>query len=141
MRSAPTRKIELGTYQCLLHNFNPSTPIEYYTYIASERFYDRDMFGVLNIFLFVFLKAVHCKQLAVCNDGSVETLQLCTFDTEYDNGVPVYKPGSPDTLITKLTVYKIAELDENKNTITINFVLSVIWKDTRLTLESNNPNR
>ena len=101
------------------------------------------MFGVLNILLFVLLKEVHCKRLALatCNDGSVETLQLCTLDAEYDNGVPVYKPGYPATLISRITVYKIAEFDESKNTITINFILSVIWQDTRLTLESNNPKR
>ena len=43
-------------------------------------------------------------------------------------------------LSSSLTVFKIAELDENQNTITLNLLLSVVWNDTRVTLESNDPN-
>ena len=40
-----------------------------------------------------------------------------------------------------MTVFKISELDENENTITMNVLLSVVWNDTRITLETNDPNQ
>ena len=43
-------------------------------------------------------------------------------------------------LSSSVTVFKIASVDEQHYTITLNLLLSIIWKDTRLTLESNDPN-
>ena len=43
-------------------------------------------------------------------------------------------------MVSSVTVFKIAELDENQNTLTLNLLLSIIWNDTRLTLETNDPN-
>ena len=55
--------------------------------------------------------------------------------------VPPWSPGNPMVLKSSVTVYKITELNEEENTITLNFLLSVVWYDTRLSLESNNPNK
>ena len=44
------------------------------------------------------------------------------------------------TLKTAINVLKIAQFDENHNTITLNVLLSVAWSDTRIRLESNKPN-
>ena len=43
-------------------------------------------------------------------------------------------------LKTAINVLKIAQFDENLNTITLNVLLSVAWSDTRIRLESNKPN-
>ena len=40
-----------------------------------------------------------------------------------------------------VTIFEIAELDEERHTITLNLLLSVWWYDTRLTMESNDPNK
>ena len=78
--------------------------------------------------------------LVKCN-GTVSKLQLCFLDDKYDKGYP---PGNgvpePMKMISSVTVFKIAELDENKNTITLNALLSVWWNDTRVTLETNHLN-
>ena len=48
--------------------------------------------------------------------------------------------GYPLPLKTAINVLKIAQFDENLNTITLNVLLSVAWSDTRIRLESNKPN-
>ena len=39
-----------------------------------------------------------------------------------------------------MSVFKIAEIDPDQSTITLNLLLSIVWNDTRLTVESNDPN-
>ena len=91
------------------------------------------------IFLLAVLK--FSDALVKCN-GKVSKIQLCNLHTdEYDKSTPPWSPGNPMVLNSYLTVYKIAELNEEENTISLNFLLSVVWYDTRLTLESNNPNK
>ena len=90
------------------------------------------------IFLAVFLKT--SKALVKCN-GTVKKLQLCFLAEKYDKGTPFPCKGcDPLKVSTSVTVLKIAELDENKNTITLNALLSVWWNDTRITLETNDLN-
>ena len=94
-------------------------------------------------FLAVFLKT--SKALVKCN-GTVTKLQLCSLAQKYDQGTPIQckdwsgKGCDPLKVLTSVTVFKIAELDENKNTITLNALLSVWWNDTRITLETNDLN-
>ena len=40
------------------------------------------------------------------------------------------------TMKPSVIVYKIANLDDKENTITINFKLSMAWYDTRIGLET-----
>ena len=78
--------------------------------------------------------------LVKCN-GTVSKLQLCFINDKYDKG---YTPGNgvpePMKMLSSVTVFKIAELDENQNTLTLNLLLSVVWNDSRITLETNDPN-
>ena len=48
--------------------------------------------------------------------------------------------GNPMTIRPSVFVYKIAKLDDQENTITLNFMLSITWRDTRISMESNDPN-
>ena len=101
-------------------------------------------------FIIVLLYVVRFNNalLEKCN-GKVLKVQLCNLQndeynegiTEYNKGVPSWSPGNPMILYSYITVYKIAELNEEENTITLNFLLSVVWYDTRLSLEDNNPNK
>ena len=90
------------------------------------------------ILLAFFVKT--SKALVKCN-GTVTKLQLCSLAQKYDQGTPIQCKGcDPLKILTSVTVFKIAELDENKNTITLNALLSVWWNDTRITLETNDLN-
>ena len=76
-----------------------------------------------------------------CN-GKVSKIQLCNLQNdEYDKSTPPWSPGNPMILKSSVIVYKIAELNEEENTITIKFLLSVVWHDTRLSLESSSQNK
>ena len=80
------------------------------------------------------------QALVKCN-GTVTKLQLCSLAQKYEQGTPIQcKVCDPLKVLTSVTVFKIAELDENKNTITLNALLSVWWNDTRVTLETNHLN-
>ena len=90
---------------------------------------------LLTAILFLIIKTT--KALVKCN-GTVTKLQLCSLADEYQKGVPPGCKGcKPMSVSSSITVLKIAEMDENQNTITLNVLLSVVWNDTRLTLESN----
>ena len=47
---------------------------------------------------------------------------------------------TPNKMVSSVTTFKIAELDENQNTITLNLLISALWNDTRITLETDDPN-
>ena len=49
-----------------------------------------------------------------------------------------YFSGNPLIIEASINVYKIANFDDQENTITMNFLLSTIWHDTRIALESKN---
>ena len=63
-----------------------------------------------------------------------------------DSGFPPGYPWhgcegcEPMFLYASVTVFKIAELDDRKNTLTLNVLLSMLWDDTRVTLETNKKN-
>ena len=92
--------------------------------------------------LILLLSVIRLSTALVKCNGKVSKIQLCNLQNdEYDEGIPPWSPGNPMILKSSVTVYKIAELNEEENTITLNFLLSVVWYDTRLSLESNNPNK
>ena len=100
--------------------------------------HDFKLSALLTIILLLKIKST--VALVKCN-GTVTELQLCSLADKYQKGVPPGCKGcKPMNLSSSLTVFKIAELDENQNTITLNLLLSVVWNDTRVTLESNDPN-
>ena len=93
------------------------------------------------ICIVIFLSGLELIQGLVQCNGTVTRLQLCSLEADYNarqtgttgsvnsGGLPVM-PVMPVT--TAINVLKIAQLDENHNTITLNVLLSVIWNDTRL---------
>ena len=93
-------------------------------------------------FLITLLSVVKFSNALVNCNEKVLKVQLCNLhNDEYNKGVPSWSPGNPMILKSSVIIYKIAELNEEENTITIKFLLSVVWHDTRLSLESNNPNK
>ena len=90
------------------------------------------------IVLIAFLKI--SEALNNCNQ-TVTKLQLCTIDEAYDKGTTGWKQlGHPITLNTSITVFNIAEFNEDNNMITLNVLLSVAWNDYRITLKSKDEN-
>ena len=92
-------------------------------------------------FILFLLSAIRSTTALVKCNGTVTKLQLCFINDKYDKGSP---PGNgvpePMKMVSSVTVFKIAELDENQNTLTLNLLLSIVWNDTRITLETNDPN-
>ena len=92
--------------------------------------------------LILLLSVIRLSTALVKCNGKVSKIQLCNLQNdEYDEGIPPWSPENPMILKSSVTVHKIAELNEEENTISLNFLLSVVWYDTRLSLESNNPNK
>ena len=95
--------------------------------------------------MFFFIVLVFCPSLCQaiveCNK-TVTKLQLCSLKSDYNSRSIGRNVGDNPLLVnTEVNVFKIAQLDENFNTITLNVLLSVIWNDTRIVLESNSQNK
>ena len=92
------------------------------------------------LFLLMFSWLKHIQALVKCN-GTVSQLQLCSLTGKYNKGVPPgCKDCGPMVLYPSVTIFKISELDEEHNTITMNVLISAVWNDTRVTLETNDLN-
>ena len=91
--------------------------------------------------IFLVFCPIFCQAIIECNK-TVTKLQLCSIKTDYNSRITDSKLlGHPLAVQTEINVFKIAQLDENLNTITLNVLLSVVWNDTRIALESNNKNQ
>ena len=76
------------------------------------------------------------QTLVSCNE-TVSELQLCTLVSAYDEGTPdviLQTSGQPTQVISSVTLFSVAEFNEDQRTITLNVLLSFWWNDTRLTL-------
>ena len=94
----------------------------------------------MKILLTLFSLLKISKALVKCN-GTVTKLQLCFLSDKYDKGQPPRCEGcKPMELLSSVTVFAISELDEQQNTVTLNLLLSAVWNDTRVTIETNDPN-
>ena len=92
------------------------------------------------IVIFVLFTLLKISQALVKCNGTVSKLQLCYLPEKYDKGAPPWCHGcDPMKLVSSVTVFTISEVDDIKNTITLNLLLSVVWNDTRLTSETNDP--
>ena len=90
---------------------------------------------VIMICIIFFLFCLELIQGLVQCNGTVTKLQLCSLEADYNarsTGKNTKTNGYPLLLKTAVNVLKIAQFDENHNTITLNVLLSVIWNDTRL---------
>ena len=87
------------------------------------------------ICIIIFLSCLELIQGLVQCNGTVTKLQLCSLEADYNagsTGTGWAMGGNPLQVKTAINVLKIAQFDENHNTITLNILLSVIWNDTRL---------
>ena len=87
------------------------------------------------ICVIIFLSGLELIQGLVQCNGTVTKLQLCSLEADYNarsTGKNTKTNGYPLLVNTAINVLKIAQFDENRNTITLNIILSVIWNDTRL---------
>ena len=92
-------------------------------------------------FLIVLVFCPNFSQAILECNKTVTKLQLCSVKTDYNSRSTGSKLlGQPLVVNTAVNVFKIAQLDENFNTITLNVLLSVVWNDTRILLESNHQN-
>ena len=77
-----------------------------------------------------------------CN-GTVTKQQLCFIGEEYDKSFLIPEGGfealekQAAKIWSSVEVLEISEFDENRQTITLDLVLSIWWYDPRLTIESN----
>ena len=80
-----------------------------------------------------------CNKLHDCNDGSDEKgCNLLTLSDGYDKNVPPFMKRYVDNTITPVTVdvtmrlLKMMRIDEDKNTIDLQFEIMLEWRDYRL---------
>jgi hypothetical protein len=74
------------------------------------------------------------NSLKVCGTTNITTRHICTTDKKYvisDSG------HRPMNLFTSMTLFSISELNEDTRVMTLNVLMSAVWNDTRLTLESS----
>ena len=94
----------------------------------------------ISIAILVTLLLRNVQALVKCN-GIVTKLQLCSLHENYNKGVVgtgAEEFQFPLTINSSITLIDIAEFDENKNTITLQVVLSIRWHAATMELESNN---
>ena len=95
---------------------------------------------LISIAILVTLLLRNVQALVKCN-GIVTKLQLCSLHENYNKGVVgtgAEEFQFPLTINSSITLIDIAEFDENKNTITLQVVLSIRWHSATMKLESNN---
>ena len=90
------------------------------------------------IFLLSFLSIG--QALPKCN-GTVNKPQLCSIHDNYNKrtenrGWEDFE--FPMTVKSSVTLFDIAEINENKNTVTLQLLLKIVWYDGILRLETNN---
>jgi hypothetical protein len=92
-------------------------------------------------YLLLMVSSLALPQALIQCDKNATKEQLCSLYDKYEKGTSDFKiTGKPMSIKSSITMLKIAELDQNKNTITLNVLLSIFWNDTRITIESNTPN-
>ena len=96
---------------------------------------------MLITYFFVMVTSLAFSQALInCNKNATKE-QLCSLYDRYEKSRSDWKiTGKPMSIKSSVTMLKIAELDQNKNTITLNVLLSIWLNDTRITIESNTPN-
>ena len=97
-------------------------------------------FLLVSYLLLMVSSLAFIQALIQCNKNATKE-QLCSLYDKYQKGKSDWTiTGKPMSIKSSVTMLKIAELDQNKNTITLNILLSIFWNDTRITIESNTPN-
>ena len=92
------------------------------------------MVGQFLILVLLSLLSASHTALVRCN-RTVSKLQLCNSHQDvYDKGIsiPIALSGNPATIQPYMIVYKVADFNDQENTITLNFMLSITWYDIRI---------
>lgn len=84
---------------------------------------------------FVILSFHKTLALIQCNETASAPLKICKKTPLYDQGDSNERPMN----ITRhsVTLFSVAEFNENLGTIAMNILLSVVWFDPRLSLTTN----
>ena len=99
--------------------------------------------------LLVYPNLFHFGQGLVNCNKTVSEIQLCTLVSDYDQGMPdssVHCPdgcplpdGQPTQIKTSVTLFSVAEFNDDQNTMTLKILLFTWWNDTRLSLTPEGP--
>ena len=73
----------------------------------------------------------------LCSEN-FEGIRLCSLDANYDKSYP--PDPRPISLKQTITLLDIFEFNADTQTVTLSLRLKTFWKDTRITLQSSNPN-
>ena len=79
------------------------------------------------------------QALTHCNE-TVKKLTMCSLVEVYEQGMPPLETDGPLMVINSVTLFSLAELNEDQSSISLTVLLAMVWNDTRLALKSNNPN-
>ena len=74
--------------------------------------------------------------LVSCND-TVSKLSICTLVSDYEQSLP--PEPFPLKHAQSVTLYSVADINEDQSTMTLRVHISIWWNDTRLSLKSNDP--
>ena len=94
--------------------------------------------------LLILLTCIKTYQALVRCNENVTKLQLCSLHENYNKGlVGTGLEGFefPLTVNSSITLLDISDFNENRNTISIDLMLSILWFDVSITVESNEPNK
>ena len=95
----------------------------------------------MNINILFALLCLKCFQeiIAIEDCDKVENKKtLCLLDPNYDIGLPDNVNNKPLKLFNSITLLSVGEFDAELHTISLIFLLTVKWNDTRLTLNHAN---
>ena len=74
------------------------------------------------------------NSLKICGETNAAKIHICLLDKNYESS----DTGSlPMQVRNSITLFSISEFNENDRVMTLNMLLSTVWNDTRLTLESS----
>ena len=77
--------------------------------------------------------------LPKCNEP-VTKLRICSLVDNYEVGMPSLVSNQPVNVSNSVTLFSLAELNEDQSSISLTVLLAMVWNDTRLALKSNDPN-
>ena len=86
-----------------------------------------------------FLPILHLGQALIHCNETITKIRMCALDSNYGNGRPPFKNGSPTMVKNSVTLFSLAQINEDQSTISLNVLLAFKWDDTRISLKSNHP--
>ena len=91
----------------------------------------------LTLLVIVLQTLCHSGHALVSCNETVSKVRLCSLVPDYKQGLP--PAGKPLELLQSITLFSIAEINEDLSSMTLNVLLAMLWNDSRLSLKANNP--